>query len=97
MIDVADGGFNEDGLIRDDAHLHVFGQRLLNLFHAGADAGGSGDGVFAGLLGDEQGDRRDTIEACGSAGFFITILGIADVIDADNVGALGGDGDLIEF
>ena len=58
---------------------------------------GGGDGVLAGLLGDDQRDGGDAIEAGGGARLLVAVFGVADVGDLDDVAVAVGDGDLVEL
>ena len=77
--------------------LDVFGQGCGDFFQALLDFVRGGDGVLAGLLGDHEGDGGHAIEARGTAGLFVAVLGIADVAHFHDVAVAGGDGDLVEL
>ena len=98
VLDVVDGRFDEDGLIRDDlqcctslgsvawiaceALLHVLRRR---------------DRVLAGLFGDDQRDGRHAIEPRGGLRLLVAVFGIADIADLDDVAVAIDDRDLIEL
>ena len=58
---------------------------------------GGGDGVFAGLLGDHQGNGGHAIETGGATGLFITVFGVTDVADLDDIAVSVGHSDLVEL
>ena len=79
-LDVIDGGLDEDRLIADHLGLDIRRQ-ACGRFPARRcfDLVGGGDGVHAGLLGDDQGHGRLAIEAGGGARLLVAVLGVADV------------------
>jgi len=97
VLDAVDGGDDEDGLIGNDARVNVFGERALDFGEAFLNVSGGGDGIFAGLLGDDEGDGRDAIKARRCGGLFIAVFGIADIANLDDVAVAIGDGDFVEL
>ena len=97
VLDVIDGGHNEDRLIGDDLRFHVFGQGGLNLLQAFLDVGGRGDRVFAGLFGNDEGDGGGAIETRGGGRFFVAVFRVTDVANFHDVTAAVNDSDFVEL
>ena len=97
MADVVHRRFDEDRLVADHFGVHIFRQQSGNVLQTVLDLSCGGDGVLAGLLGNDQRHRGDAVEAGGGARLLITILGVADVGDFHHVAVAIDDGDLIEL
>ena len=97
FLDRIDRRADEDGLVADDLRVEVCGQRRLNLCQPLLDAIGDADGVLPRLFGDDQRDRRLTIQISSGALLFGFVGSVTYITQLDGVSAARRHGDVIEL
>ena len=85
LLERANRGLDEQRLVVEDVGLDVRRQRRGDLREARFHRLRHGDGVLAGLLGDDQRQRRPAVQKRRAAKFFLIVDRFADIADANDV------------